>query len=68
MNGAGTALLFALTNLAHPRILWLMLWPVLLAIALWGALAFIFWGRLVIWLGVYLREPRLRALIPVRRS
>jgi len=23
---------------------------------------------LVIWLGVYLREPRLRALIPVRRS
>ena len=56
MNGAGTALMFAFTNLAHPRILWLMLWPVLLAIALWGALALVFWGRLVIWLGDTLKR------------
>lgn len=56
MNGAGSALLFALTNLAHPRILWLMLWPVLLAIALWGAAALIFWGRLVVWLGDTLKS------------
>lgn len=50
MNGAGSALLFAFANLAHPRILWLMLWPVLLALALWGLAALIFWGQLVVWL------------------
>ena len=50
MNGAGSALLFAFANLAHRRILWLMLWPVLLALALWGVAALIFWGQLVAWL------------------
>lgn len=48
MNGAGSALLFAFANLAHPRILWLMIWPVLLALALWGIAALIFWGQLVV--------------------
>ena len=51
MNGAGSALLFAFTSLAHTRILWLMLWPVLLAVAFWGAAVLIFWGQLVVWLG-----------------
>ena len=50
MSEVGTALLFAFANLAHPRILWLMLWPVLLALALWGAAALLLWGRLVVWL------------------
>ena len=55
MNGAGSALLFAFTSIAHPRILWLMLWPVLLALALWGAAVLIFWGQLVVWLGSTLK-------------
>jgi CysZ protein len=50
MSEVGAALLFAFANLAHPRILWLMLWPVLLALALWGAAALVLWGRLVVWL------------------
>lgn len=50
MSEVGAALLFAIANLAHPRILWLMLWPVLLALALWGAAALLLWGRLVVWL------------------
>jgi len=56
MTGVGAALLFALANLAHPRILWLMLWPVLVALTLWGAAALIFWGQLVVWLSEVLRR------------
>ena len=56
MTGIGAALLFALANLAHPRILWLMLWPVLVALTLWGAAALIFWGQLVLWLSEALRR------------
>ena len=56
MKGIGAALLFALANLAHPRILWLMLWPVLVALTLWGAAALIFWGKLVLWVSGALRR------------
>jgi hypothetical protein len=40
------ALLYGLANLLHPRMLWLMVWPMLVSLALWGALAFAFWSRL----------------------
>jgi hypothetical protein len=40
------ALLYGLANLLHPRMLWLMIWPMLVALALWGAVAFTFWERL----------------------
>ena len=40
------ALLYGLANLLHPRMLWLMVWPMLVSLVLWGALAFAFWGRL----------------------
>jgi hypothetical protein len=56
MTGVGAALLFALASLAHPRILWLMLWPVLVALTLWGAAALVFWGQLVLWLSEALRR------------
>ncbi len=50
MHGIGRALLLALANLFHPRMLWLMLWPVLAALALWGTLALVFWAQMVVWL------------------
>jgi hypothetical protein len=50
MNGVARSLLFALGNLLHPRMLWLMLWPVLIALALWGTLAFVFWAQAAAWL------------------
>jgi hypothetical protein len=50
MNGIARSLLFALGNLLHPRMLWLMLWPVLIALALWGTLAIVFWAQLAAWL------------------
>jgi len=50
MNGIARSLLFALGNLLHPRMLWLMLWPVLIALALWGTLAIVFWAQVAAWL------------------
>lgn len=40
------ALLYGLANLLHPRMLWLMVWPMLVSLALWGAIALAFWPRL----------------------
>lgn len=50
MNGIARSLLYALGNLLHPRMLWLMLWPVLVAAGLWGTLAIVFWAQLAAWL------------------
>jgi len=49
------SLLFAFRNLLHPRMLWLMVWPVLVAIGLWGAALFFMWAQLVVWLAEKLR-------------
>jgi CysZ protein len=40
------ALFYGLANLLHPRMLWLMVWPMLVSLALWGAVAFAFWKPL----------------------
>jgi len=45
MSALGS-LIYGLANLLHPRMLWLMVWPMLVALALWGAVAAAFWGRL----------------------
>lgn len=50
MNNVARSMLFALGNLLHPRMLWLMLWPLLIALALWGTLAILFWAQLALWL------------------
>ena len=47
---------FAFLNLFHPRILWLMLWPVAIAVALWSAVAFVFWAQAALWLAALLRQ------------
>ena len=36
MNSIAGSMLFAFANLFHPRMLWLMIWPMLLALSLWG--------------------------------
>jgi CysZ protein len=50
MSTVARSLLFALGNLLHPRMLWLMLWPVLIAVGLWGTVAIFFWAQLAAWL------------------
>jgi hypothetical protein len=61
MNVLG-ALLYGLANLFHPRMLWLMIWPMLIALAVWGTLALLLWTRLALWLAEILKpwiEPAL---------
>ena len=49
------SLLFAFRNLLHPRMLWLMVWPVMVAIGLWGVALFFMWAQLVLWLAERIR-------------
>jgi hypothetical protein len=49
MSVAGS-LLYGLANLFHPRMLWLMVWPMLVALSIWGVAALFLWARLAVWL------------------
>jgi len=55
MNVAG-ALLYGLGNLFHPRMLWLMVWPMLVSLAVWGTSALVMWTRLALWLAELLNQ------------
>jgi hypothetical protein len=50
------ALLYGLANLLHPRMLWLMLWPMLVSLTLWGAVALAFWQPLAAALGAWFQS------------
>jgi hypothetical protein len=50
------SLLYAAGNLLHPRMLWLMLWPMLVAVALWGGIALILWTRLALAVAAWLER------------
>jgi len=39
------SLLYGVANLPHPRMLWLMLWPMLIALAIWGTVQSRYWMR-----------------------
>ena len=55
MNVAG-ALLYGLGNLFHPRMLWLMIWPMLVSLALWGGIALVMWTHMVVRLAELLNQ------------
>jgi hypothetical protein len=55
MSVAG-ALLYGLANLLHPRMLWLMVWPMLVSLTAWGIAALVLWGRLALWLAQRLQQ------------
>ena len=55
MNVAGSVL-YGLGNLFHPRMLWLMLWPMLVSVAIWGTAALVLWTRLALWLAELLNQ------------
>jgi CysZ protein len=50
------SLVYAMANVLHPRMLWLMLWPMLVALALWGTVAVFVWGRLALRLAAWLER------------
>lgn len=55
-RGIASSLLNAFASLFSRRILWLMVWPVLVAAALWGIVAFVFWTQFVVWLAAILQR------------
>ena len=50
------SLLYGAGHVFHPRMLWLMIWPMLIALALWGGLAIFLWGKLAFGLAEWLRH------------
>jgi CysZ protein len=55
MNVLG-ALGYGLINVFHPRMLWLMVWPMLVALAVWGTIALVMWTRLALWLAELINQ------------
>jgi CysZ protein len=43
------ALVRAASSLLHPRMLWLMVWPLLVALAVWITLAVLYWNQVAAW-------------------
>jgi CysZ protein len=56
MSPITRSLLFAMANLFHPRMLWLMVWPMLLALGVWGVAAIALWGRTAVWLADHFKQ------------
>ena len=50
------ALLKALGSLLHPKMLWLMVWPVIVALVLWVTLAALYWGEAAQWIAAQLQQ------------
>jgi len=50
------ALLKGLASLLHPRMLWLMVWPILVALAIWVTLAALYWGQAITWVDLELHQ------------
>ena len=55
MNVLG-ALGYGLINAFHPRMLWLMVWPMLVSLVIWGVVAVLAWMRLALWLAALLKQ------------
>ena len=49
------SLLYGLANLLHPRMLWLMLWPMMVSLVMWATVAIVLWTRVALWLAEVLR-------------
>ena len=60
------SLFYGLANLLHPRMLWLMLWPMLVSLVLWGAVALALWARTAVWLAGLLQQWMEAAIFFVR--
>jgi hypothetical protein len=50
------SLLYGFAGLLHPRMLWLMVWPMLVALAFWGAVAAVMWVRVSFLLATWLQQ------------
>src|SRR5258708_31817695 len=56
MNAILNALARALVSLMHPRMLWLVVWPVLVALIIWVTLAALYWSEAAGWIDLQLHQ------------
>jgi len=56
MNAILSALARAFVSLLHPQMLWLMVWPVIVALVLWVTLAALYWGEAAQWITAQLHQ------------
>src|SRR5437762_13403000 len=56
MNAILNALARAFVSLLHPKMLWLMVWPVIVALVLWVTLAVLYWGEAAQWIAAQLHH------------
>ncbi|HSG76476.1 MAG TPA: EI24 domain-containing protein [Burkholderiales bacterium] len=56
MNSITNSLAYALANILHPRMIWLMIWPLVIALGLWGTLAMVFWAQLALALAEWMQS------------
>ncbi len=55
MRPISRSLLFAFLNVFHPRMLWLMVWPMVVSVGIWFTVALVFWTRAALWVAELLR-------------
>jgi CysZ protein len=56
MTSIPRSLAYALANLLHPRMIWLMVWPLAVALGLWGTLALLFWTQMALTLADWMQQ------------
>ncbi len=56
MTSVWGSLFFAFASLFHPRMLWLMIWPMLVSLFAWGVAAFLLWGATAMWMAAHLKR------------
>lgn len=50
------ALIRAFATLLHPKMLWLTVWPVIVALIVWMGFAVLYWGQALNWVDVHLHQ------------
>ena len=56
MSRVAASLAYAFLNLLHPRMLWLVIWPMLVSLVIWLVAALALWMRTALWFAEHLRE------------
>lgn len=54
VTSIGKSLFLGLVSLFNARMLWLLIWPVLVSLVLWGAAALVFWVKAAGWIAAQL--------------
>jgi CysZ protein len=56
MSSIPRSVAYALANVLHPRMLWLMIWPLVVALGLWGTLAIVFWTQMALAIAEWMQQ------------